>query len=1142
MRVQAEGDDGTLTGEASRYDDEGTIFIAGAGTTFDVRDLVSGVARGDRFEIAVLGTMAADTLTAEQASRPYYFNAGMGNDVVIGGTGDDFLVGGAGDDVLTGAEGNDSFIGGGGVDVINGAEGDDTAIQNVATDGVDFVNLGTGSDIVQLSGATQIRLTFTSAQVGNGNAVDSNTLANQDGGLAVRVAAEDADGNADINASRYDDEGVTFIAAAGTTFDVRDLVSGVERGDRFEIVVLGTSAADILTAVQSSRPYYFNAGLGNDVVTGGTANDFLVGGGGDDVLTGAEGNDSFIGGAGVDVISGAEGDDTAIQNLATDGVDFVNLGAGADIVQLSGASQIRLTFTSAEVGNGNAVDGGTGANQDGGLAVRVAAEEAGVASVNASRYDDEGITFVAAAGTTFDVRDLTSGVERGDTFEIVTLGTADADFMNAVSPSRSYYFNGGGGADVITGGDVADFLVGGAGNDTLSGGAGTDTFLGGAGNDTIDSVDRPSNIFGGSIAPERDIVDAGDGDDFVTGGKLDQLNGGAGNDFLLINFNFNGPEVGSGTPITLTLDGTGTGTASDGTSITGFESINLFLADTGDNVIDTGNVTASITAGAGNDRLTTGSGNDQLFGGAGDDVLTGGAGNDSFTGGAGVDVINGAEGDDTVNVNVATDGADFVNLGSGNDTVRFDRNDGGTGNIRITFTSSQAGNGSAVDSNSMANQDGGLAVRVQAEDADGNLTGLESRYDDEGITFVAGTQGITFDVRDLVSGAARGDTFEGVVLGTDGDDDLTFFPPFRVAQNFYYNAGAGDDVVTAGDGNDFLVGGSGVDLLIGGGGNDSYIVDVGADTIVELEDGGIDTVTANASYFLSANVENLILGGTAEVGTGNGGANTITGNASANTLRGADGDDTLIGLGGDDNLQGGAGNDTMIGGDGNDLYYVTDTGDVIVELAGGGTDTVVASVSYTLSAEIENATLTGGDAIDLGGNALGNRLFGNGAANVIDGGDGNDELYGLAGDDTLLGGAGDDLNRGGDGNDILDGGAGRDVHEGGLGADTFRLSSAADTGTTFDTADLIRDFNRLDGDRIDLSLVDANVNSDGDQAFSFIGNAAFSGTAGELRVEQSGGAQFVMGDTNGDSVADFLVTVIATTPVLPNLIVTDIVL
>ncbi|MGJ3627259.1 hypothetical protein AB5I41_10500 [Sphingomonas sp. MMS24-JH45] len=55
----------------------------------------------------------------------------------------------------------------------------------------------------------------------------------------------------------------------------------------------------------------------------------------------------------------------------------------------------------------------------------------------------------------------------------------------------------------------------------------------------------------------------------------------------------------------------------------------------------------------------------------------------------------------------------------------------------------------------MANQDGGLAVRVQAEDADGNLTGPVSRYDDEGITFIAGTQGITFDVRDLVGRAAR---------------------------------------------------------------------------------------------------------------------------------------------------------------------------------------------------------------------------------------------------------------------------------------------------------------------------------------------------------------------------------------------------
>lgn len=382
------------------------------------------------------------------------------------------------------------------------------------------------------------------------------------------------------------------------------------------------------------------------------------------------------------------------------------------------------------------------------------------------------------------------------------------------------------------------------GDNFLTGTEDEDIINGLGGNDTIDSVDRPSNIFAGSIAPQRDEVNAGDGNDSVTGGKLDRLDGGAGSDFLLLNFNFNGPVVGSAPPITLTLDATGTGTASDGTFITGFESVNFFLSDTGDNVVDTGNVQAQLSGGGGDDTLTTGSAADTVFGGGGDDVISTGGGNDNIGGGAGDDMVMGGDGDDSFGVNLLTDGSDRVNLGAGNDTVTFDRFDGGMGNIRLTFTSAEVGHGNANDGNAMANQDGGLAVRVQSEDADGNLTGPVSRYDDEGTTFLAGTQGITFDVRDLVSGAARGNAFEGVVLGTSGADTLTFFPPFRAGQNFYYNAGMGDDVVTAGDANDFLVGGGGNDRLEGGGGDDQFIGGAGRDRFVYslAADTGNDTI------------------------------------------------------------------------------------------------------------------------------------------------------------------------------------------------------------------------------------------------------------------------------------------------------------
>jgi Ca2+-binding RTX toxin-like protein len=362
-------------------------------------------------------------------------------------------------------------------------------------------DLGAGNDEVSIRGndaLSQIRVTFTSAEVGNGNPRDAGTMANQDGGLAVRVQAEDANGNPTGPVSRFDDEGIEFTSVGNAKFDVRDLVSGVERGAMFDVVRLGTINGDVIDETGETEAYYINAGMGNDIVTGGSGNDFLVGGGGNDTLTGGLGNDSFIGGGGTDTISGGEGNDTATFNILTDGADQVNLGAGDDRVvttpNTAVPTQIRLTFTSAEVGNNVATDGITGNNQDGGLAVRYQAEDGSGNLVGpVARFDDEGISFVRAAGQTFDVRDLVSGAARGDQFDVVRLGTSAGDLIDDSGRAIRYYTNGGGGDDVIFGGTLEDFLVGGAGNDTLNGREGNDTFIGGGGNDIFAFTGRPGD-------------------------------------------------------------------------------------------------------------------------------------------------------------------------------------------------------------------------------------------------------------------------------------------------------------------------------------------------------------------------------------------------------------------------------------------------------------------------------------------------------------------------------------------------------------------------------------------------------------------------------------------------------------------------
>jgi len=129
-----------------------------------------------------------------------------------------------------------------------------------------------------------------------------------------------------------------------------------------------------------------------------------------------------------------------------------------------------------------------------------------------------------------------------------------------------------------------------------------------------------------------------------------------------------------------------------------------------------------------------------------------------------------------------------------------------------------------------------------------------------------------------------------------------------------------------------------------------------------------------------------------------------------------------------------------------------------------------------------------------------------------------DTIYGRDGHDTIYGHGGSDELFGDSGKDVLNGGAGADRLTGGTGADQFAYNSVSDS--TPAAPDVIADFSRGHGDRIALSAIDANSAAGGNQAFTFIGSAAFSGVAGQLRYEASGGTTIVSGDVDGDGVAD----------------------
>lgn len=408
---------------------------------------------------------------------------------------------------------------------------------------------------------------------------------------------------------------------------------------------------------------------------------------------------------------------------------------------------------------------------------------------------------------------------------------------------------------------------------------------------------------------------------------------------------------------------------------------------TGDNLANAligTNLADTISGLAGNDTLVGLAGNDVLNGGLGADTMVGGAGNDVYV----VDDIG-----DVV--------AEAVNEGT--DTIQ-----------------------------SSVSQNLNLAGRQDVE----NLT----------LTGLLAINGFGNALNNVLIGNAAAN----LLSGGGGNDSM-----FGGGGNDTMFGGIGNDTMFGGTGNDLLDGGTGADTMRGEAGDDTYVIDNVGDVVVELAGGGLDTIQSSISLSLNVvgrlDVENLTLTGTAVSGIGNAQNNVINGNGSANILMGLDGNDRLFGFGGNDNMLGGNGNDlldggigadTMRGEAGNDVYVVDNVGDVVIEAAGAGTDSVQSSISFSLNVvnrlDIENLTLTGTATTGVG-NALNNVLIGNASNNVLSGLGGNDTLFGLAG------------------NDVLNGGLGADTIVSGIGSDTIVFNTLLgggniDTITDFDPA------------------------------------------------------------------------------------------
>ncbi|MEF8701744.1 MAG: calcium-binding protein [Candidatus Accumulibacter sp. UW26] len=983
-------------------------------------------------------------------------DGGTGNDNLIGYDGNDSLFGQSGEDSLNGSNGNDTLDGGAGDDYLEGGQGADTYILTKAGGQERIANYDSDNS-VDVAKFNDVATTDVSAMTRYGN-----DLVLQYGNLNGQLTVENYfyNDNANYRVDTFD-----FTNADWSVTDIKSQV--ITRGTELSESIYGYNTGTNRVFAYGGNDYIYG-GDGNDSLDGGNGNDTLLGYDGDDTLLGQSGrdnlygyngNDTLIGGSGDDYLEGNQGADTYMLSKAS-GQDRIANYDSDNSVDVAKFTDVATTDVTGMTRYGNDL-----ILQYGALGGQLTVENYFYSDNAAYRIDTFDFTDSDWSVTNIKSLVITRGSELAETINGYNTGT-----NRIFAYGGNDYVYGGDGNDSLDGGAGNDNLIGYDGNDSLFGQSGEDSLNGSNGNDTLDGGAGDDYLEGGQGADTYILTKAGgqerianyDSDNSVDVAKFNDVATTDvsamtryGNDLVLQYGNLNGQltvenyfyndnanyrvDTFDFTNADWSVTDIKSQVITRGTEL----SESIYGYNTGTNRVFAYGGNDYIYGGDGNDSLDGGNGNDTLLGYDGDDTLLGQSGRDNLYGYNGNDTLIGGSGDDYLEGNQGAD-TYMLSKDGGQDRIANYDGDNSVDVAKFTDVATTDVTGMTRYGNDLILQYGALGGQLTVEDyfysdsaayridtfdftdSDWSVTNIKSQVITRGTELAESISGyntgtnriFAYGGNDYVYGGDGNDSLDGGagndnISGYDGDDTL-------LGQN-------GADKMYGNNGNDTLQGGLGDDYLEGNLGADTYLIarNDGHDVIYNYDsDSAVDKIQfsdvtlcditganrvntndfvlsygtvsqVTVKYHFSAvqyQMGQIVFSDGATIDK------VVMGTVAGESLAGsATSNDFIIGAGGADSMTGFAGDDV----------YLTDGGDSITEGAGGGTDTVLSSVTYTLATNLENLVLLAG-AVNGTGNGANNLLCGNAANNSLTGLAGNDTLDGAAGADTMVGGLGND--------------------------------------------------------------------------------------------------------------------------------------